>query len=88
MNEFKTGDRVRCIESYGEGAIPGDTGVVVKIDFRTALVRWDDHRSCRHDCGGLCDYHHGWNVPINYIDYDACKDDFGELPALDLSVIL
>ena len=82
--EFQIGDRVRCILPYGEGAIPGDTGSVVRVEYGTILVRWDDYRSCRHDCGSLCDAYHGWNVPFNHLEYDVCKDDFGELPALNV----
>ena len=89
MNKFKIGDRVRCVEWYGDGAVPGDTGVVIGDDnFDIVFVKWDDYRGCRHNCCGKCEEHYGWNVPYSHLEYDVCRSDFGELPALDLSVIL
>lgn len=89
VNEFKIGDRVRCVEGYGDGAVPGDTGTVIGYDsFGTVYVKWDDYRDCRHDCWGRCEEHYGWNVPYSHLEYDVCENDFGELPALNVMDVL
>lgn len=86
MNEFKIGDRVRCISDYGEGATVGDTGTVVGGDGSWAVyVEWDESRSCRHDCGGRCADYHGWNVPEGNLEVFYEVEDLGSLPILDLS---
>lgn len=88
VDEFSIGDRVRCILDYGEGATYGDTGTVIYADGCLVYVEWDEHRICRHDCGGRCKAHHGWNLPDVNIEriYDVL--DLGELPMPDLSLIL
>lgn len=86
MNKFKVGDRVKCICDYGEGATVGDTGTVVGGDGSWAVyVKWDESRECRHDCGGRCENHHGWNVPEGNIKILYEVTDLGTLPILDIA---
>lgn len=89
MAEFSIGDRVRCILDYGDGATYGDTGTVVGGEGDWAIyIEWDEYRWCRHDCGGKCKDHYGWNVPRNHIERINDVFDLGELPVQDLSLIL
>lgn len=86
MNKFKVGDRVKCICDYGEGATVGDTGTVVGGDGSWAVyVKWDASRQCRHDCGGRCEDHHGWNVPERNIEILYEVTDLGTLPIIDIA---
>ena len=86
MNKFKVGDRVKCICDYGEGATVGDTGTVVGGDCDWAVyVKWDESRPCRHDCGGRCEDHHGWNVPKGNVEILYEVTDLGTLPILDIA---
>lgn len=86
MNKFKVGDRVKCIYDYGEGATVGDTGTVVGGDGSWAVyVKWDESRPCRHDCGGMCEDHHGWNVPEGNVEILYEVTDLGTLPILDIA---
>ena len=70
---FNTGDRVRNTYS-------GEMGTFLAKDkFGLACVRWDEFYGLRHDCGGLCERGHGWNVLFSEIE--LCKEsDLGELP--------
>ena len=87
MNKFKVGDRVKCICDYGEGATVGDTGTVVGGDGWAVYVKWDESRQCRHDCGGRCEDHHGWNVPDTNLEILYEVTDFGTLPLLNIAEI-
>lgn len=70
---FNIGDRVRNTYS-------GEMGTFLAKDrFGLACVRWDEFRGSRHDCCGLCEMGHGWNVFFSEIE--LCKEnDLGELP--------
>lgn len=74
---FNTGDRVRDKYSNEMGTF------LAKDRFGLACVRWDEFRGSRHNCGGLCERGHGWNVFFSEIE--LCEaDDLGELPTNDI----
>lgn len=85
---FQVGDRVRCIKGYMAGVDIGETGVVVGMNDGFVLVRWDLYKGHRHNCGGLCESGHGWNLPIDRVEHEVLVADLGELPILDITSIL
>lgn len=85
---FQKGDRVKCIKKYMHGARPGDTGIIVSVEYDFLKVRWDTFSTNRHSCDGLCEPGHGWNVPMNYVALETLDVDFGELPVLDIASLL
>ena len=80
--KYNVGDRVVCIRAYGEGALVGDTGTVVKVreyDEDSPIIHWDEYRRCRHDANGIVPDGHGWF--INGTSIELCKvKDHGEFP--------
>ena len=85
---FQKGDRVKCIKGYMSGAVPGDTGTIVSVEYDFLKIRWDTYRCRRHSCDGLCEPGYGWNVPMNYVELEMLSIDYGELPVLDIASIL
>lgn len=80
--EYKVGDRVRLLidNPYGNYALfAGDEGVIVGSelddDQQSLFVDWlRDVRG--HDCGGLCEYGHGWNLCRNEVELVIPEPDF------------
>ena len=82
------GDKVVCIKRYQEGVEPGEQGIVLIIKYDMALIRWDAYKSVRHDCEGRCELGHGWNVPLNHLQRVLPVNDLGDLPSLDINILL
>ncbi len=62
MDDFSVGDRVQYEHrSPGSRVLVGMTGTVVDIRGNFICVCWDDDVN-GHDCRGLCQNGHGWNV--------------------------
>ncbi len=61
-NVFKVGERVKCIERYGETIEVGDTGIIRRVDGDTYCIEWDN-LSTGHDIDGLSsNAKRGYNV--------------------------
>lgn len=88
MSDFRVGDKVRCVSSYGGGVRVGEVGVVVRVRPDRLSVRWDNYSDDRHSCGGLCEAGHGWNIPNGFVEHEYSIVDLGELPILDVTSIL
>ena len=88
MSKFNIGDRVQCIESYQGGIHPGECGVVICHDnYGRAGVELDDYLKGRHGLSGRVNKGHGWWVPEECLRYEELRQDFGELPVLDITSI-
>lgn len=85
---FQNGDRVKCVKKYMSGANPGDTGIVLSVEYDFLKVRWDTFSTRRHSCDGLCEPGYGWNVPMDHVELELLSVDYGELPVLDIASIL
>ena len=75
--KYSVGDRVICVQNYGEGALLGDTGTVVRAtenDREAPIVHWDDFRRCRHDAHGIVQNGHGWFIYQMHIEPYEAKD--------------
>ena len=87
--DFQVGDRIRCITDSPEGNTEihiGSEGTVVGIFREMAYlkIRWDMPTGRGHDCDGLCEWGHGWNVRYNYVEFiDDSTDGFAPSPAID-----
>ena len=69
MKKFKVGDRVECIDDDSGVITTGEKGVVVGVEFETiARVRWDKNGKDRHNCGGLCETGHGFNLKFSELN--------------------
>lgn len=88
MDTVHVGDRVVCTRPYQGGVEPGEAGIVIGIQYDLVYIRWDEYSSIRHNCDGLCERGHGWNVPLNRIKPERCDVDFGELPILDIMELI
>lgn len=88
MVSFNIGDRVRCVRSYQAGVYPGECGMVVAVKQNYLYVRWDSFLETRHSCNGRCERDHGWNLPISHVVFAESEVDFGDLPTLDINLIL
>ena len=88
MVQFNIGDRVKCVRSYQAGVYPGEYGTVVGIKQDYLYVGWDSLLETRHSCGGKCEKGHGWNLPSSHVVFAESEVDFGDLPTLDINLIL
>lgn len=88
MVSFNIGDRVRCVRSYQDGVYPGECGMVVAVKQDYLYVRWDSFLETRHNCGGRCERGYGWNLPSSHVVFAEPEVDFGDLPTLDINLIL
>ena len=63
MESFRVGQRVVCMNRAGP-VLRGELGTVVHItpNSRMVKVRWDKYDGRKHNCGGLCEWGHGFNV--------------------------
>lgn len=60
MENFKVGDRVRCISDFEGLALHGYEGEICHIESPTRVgVRFDSIISSGHDCNGRCQYGYG-----------------------------
>lgn len=91
LSKFTLGERVCYIghpRGLHLGVDVGEFGVIVGIDeyHDYISVRWDLRKNERHNCNGLCDDCHGWNVDPRLIE--GVIDDLGEiLPCASTDVI-
>lgn len=88
--DFQVGDRVRCIKDSPEGNTEiyiGSEGTVIAMlsGWKDYLkIQWDTPTGRGHDCDGLCEWGHGWNVRRNYVELiDDSPDGFAPSPAID-----
>lgn len=85
---YKLGDRVRCIKTYGF-VNAGNEGVVVDIvpgGDPPIGVRWNQLRS-GHNCNGRCDKPYGYYVPEECITLAHDPVALAEWTAYDLEEI-
>lgn len=84
---FQVGDRVVCVSKQGYGQLVfNKEGVVcyVSKNFHPNMligVRWDDYVG-GHNCGGSCDFGHGYNVAIN------CLELVSDVPKVNIDGLL
>lgn len=75
---FKVGDRVECVKKYQIGVSVGELGTVLEMLDWGVAVRWDKYNGSRHNCKGLCESGHGWNVPYDNISHYENVIDLGD----------